>query len=76
MQTLKARVRDGRLVLDQATGLPEGTELELAAADPGDDLDDAERAALHAALSEAWASARAGDLRPAEELVEELRSRR
>ncbi len=29
VQTWKARVVNGRLVLDEATALPEGTELEL-----------------------------------------------
>ena len=32
MATLKARVRKGRLVLDEATDLPEGTEVELVPA--------------------------------------------
>ncbi len=74
MQTLKARVEHGRLILDEPTKLPEGTVLELAAVDAGDDLSEEERAALHAALVEAWASVKAGDLRPAEELIEELRN--
>jgi hypothetical protein len=33
MSSLKARVRNGRLVLDEATDLPEGTEIELVPAD-------------------------------------------
>lgn len=41
--TLKARVRGGRLVIDEPTNLPEGTELELLPLDPGDWLDDADR---------------------------------
>jgi len=72
METLKAHVKDGHLVVDEPTSLPDGTELELVIADAGDDLDDAERAALHAALSEAWRSAKAGELRPAKELLDEL----
>ena len=72
MDTLKAHVRDGHLVLDAPTSLPDGTELELVVADDGDELDEAERAELHAALSEAWQSAKAGELRPAEELLDEL----
>jgi hypothetical protein len=43
--TLKARVRGGRLVVDEPTDLPEGTELELLPLDPGDWLDDTDRAA-------------------------------
>ncbi len=48
--TLKAHVRSGRLVLDEPTELPEGSEVELVLADDGDDLDDADRARLHASL--------------------------
>jgi hypothetical protein len=40
------------LVLDEPTGLPEGAEVELLPLDPGDWLDDTERAALHQALRE------------------------
>ncbi len=72
MKTFKAHVQDGRLRLDEPTKFPEGTELDLTIADPGDDLDERERAALHAALSEAWVSARAGHLHPAETLLKDL----
>jgi hypothetical protein len=37
MKPLHARVQNGRLVLDEATTLPEGTVLELAAIDGLDD---------------------------------------
>lgn len=48
--TLKAQVRGGRLVLDEPTELPEGSEVELVLADDGDELDDGDRARLHASL--------------------------
>jgi hypothetical protein len=48
--TLKGRVKAGRLVVDEPTDLPEGTEIELVPLDPGDWLDAADRAALHDAL--------------------------
>ncbi len=76
MNALKARVLKGRLVVEDPVEFPEGTELELTIADPGDDLDDAEREALHEALAKAWESAKAGRSRPAEELIKELRSRK
>ena len=76
MNTLRAQVRHGRLVMDEPTELPEGTVLELTAADPGDDLDDEERAALHDALAKSWEQARAGKLIPAEEVLAQLRSHR
>ena len=58
--TLKAQVRGGRLVLDEPTELPEGTEVELVLADDGDELDDEDRARLHAALRRSAEQFRAG----------------
>src|SRR6476659_5386911 len=40
----------GRLIVDGPTDLPEGTKIELLPLDPGDWLDDEDRAALHQAL--------------------------
>lgn len=59
--------------MDEPTELPEGTVLELAAYDPGDDLDAAERAELHESLEKSWAEARAGKLIPADEVLAKLR---
>lgn len=73
--TLKARVHAGRLVLDEPTTLPEGTEVEFLALDPGDWMDDADRAALHAALAESQADVAAGRLTDASTVLRELRSR-
>ena len=76
MNALKAQVRNGRLVLDEPTQFPEGTVLELTVADPGDDLDEAERAKLHEALAESWEEARSGKLIPADDVLAKLRSAR
>jgi hypothetical protein len=73
--TIKARVHDGRLVLDEPTTLPEGTEVELLPLDPGDWLDDDDRAALHAALSESTIDISDGRLVDAAEVLRDLRSR-
>jgi len=73
MRGIKARVANGRLIVDQPTGLPEGTQLDLAITEAGDDLDDGERAALHAALARSWESASAGRVSPAEDLLRKLR---
>lgn len=73
MTPLRARVQNGRLRLDQPTGLPEGTELDLVIDDEGDDLTEQERQALHEALSRSWTSAQAGELRPATGIIDELR---
>ena len=49
MLKLKAQVHKGRLKLDEPYDAPEGTEVDLAVVDDGDDLDEDERARLHAA---------------------------
>jgi len=76
MSRLRAKVKDGRLFLDEPTTLPEGTVLQLVVDDEGDDLDEAERQALNATIARAWESAKAGKGRPADAIVDELRSRR
>jgi hypothetical protein len=48
--TLKNRVQTGPIVVDEATELQEGTEVDLLPLDPGDWLDPADRAELHHAL--------------------------
>lgn len=72
--TLKARVRGGRLIVDEPTDLPDGTEVELLALDPGDWLDEADRAALHAALRESDVDVAAGRLVEADEILATLKS--
>jgi hypothetical protein len=72
--TLKARVRAGRLVVDEPTDLPDGTEIDLLPLDPGDWLDEVDRAALHAALRESDVDVAAGRLIDADAILRELRS--
>ena len=74
--TFLARVRGGRLLLDEPVDLPDGTEVELAVAYRGDDLDDAERVKLHAALERSWQQAQAGEGRSGDEVIAELRARK
>lgn len=71
--TIKARVLAGRLVVDEPTSLPEGTEVELLPLDPGDWLTDQDRKALHAALARSDADVRAGRLVEAAEILKGLR---
>jgi hypothetical protein len=73
--TLKARVKAGRLIVDEPTDLPEGTEVELLPLDPGDWLDDDDRAALHRALSDSDEDVKAGRIVDAEVILRRLRSR-
>ena len=76
MSPLRARVEKGRLVLDEPTTLPDGTVIDLVADDEGDNLTEDERRILHEALEASWNSAEAGRLRPASEILGELRRRR
>lgn len=69
MITLRAHVHNGRLVLDEETDLPEGSEVELVLADAGDELDARERVLLHQAIEASWKSAAAGRLRPAGDFI-------
>jgi hypothetical protein len=72
--TLRARVQKGRLVLDEPTDLPEGTEVDLLPLDPGDWLDDEDREALHRALDASTADIASGRLVDADEVLKEIRS--
>lgn len=73
MGGVRARVQNGRLVVDEPTSLPEGTILDLVLDDEGDDLDAAERAARDDAIERAWQQARAGLGRPASDVLRDLR---
>ena len=73
--TITARVRGGRLIVDEPTTLPEGSEVQLLPLDPGDWLSEADRAALHRALSESHADIEAGKLVEAEDILKRIRAR-
>lgn len=75
MSGLRARVLNGRLLVDEPTSLPEGTVLDLVVDDEGDDLDVGERAVRDAALQRAWMQAQNGEGRPAQDLIDRLRGR-
>jgi hypothetical protein len=73
---LRATVQNGRLVIDEATALPEGTVLDLVVDDEGDELDEAQRRALDAAIELSLQQAGAGQVSPASEILTRLRARR
>lgn len=75
MPALKARVQNGRLVLDVPTDLPEGEVVELRPVDD-DDYSDQERADLHAALERGSEQARLGHVVDADEVIRGLTARR
>ena len=68
-------MKNGRLVVDEPTSLPEGTVLDLVLDDEGDDLDAAERALCDEALLKAWQEAKSGKTRPAGDVIQDLRRR-
>ena len=72
--TLKAHVKNGRLLVNEPTQLPEGAEIHLLPLDSGDWLDPADRAALHRALAASQEDVEAGRLIDAEEVLRELRA--
>jgi hypothetical protein len=74
MRALKAQVRGGRLVLDEPTELPEGTEVELTLVED-DEFDPEERARLDAALELSMAQARAGQLVDGDAVIKKLLDR-
>ncbi len=70
--SLRARVKAGRLVLDEPTSLPDGTEVELVAVNDIDDLEPADRARLDVLLAESIRGHRSGTGISADELLAEL----
>jgi hypothetical protein len=74
MQALKAQVKNGRLVLDQPTDLPDGAEIEVIVLD--DELSADERAELHASLDRALNDSEAGRGMDATEYLKRYRARR
>jgi hypothetical protein len=72
-----AHVRNGRLVLDEPVGLPDGTLLELVSVDHGSDLLDAEeRAELAQDLEASFTKVEAGQLIDAVDAIADLKTRR
>lgn len=80
MQSLRARVHNGRLVLDEPTSLPEGEVVELVRMDDvlasgGDYLDAEDRAKLHQSIARGLEDVRAGRTTEAAAVMEKLRAR-
>jgi hypothetical protein len=78
-QPLRARVRNGRLVMDEPTDLPEGEEVELVRADADDDdmedaLSEDERKQLDESIAVSFEQAKNGQLIDADEVLAKLRA--
>ncbi|MBK8995575.1 MAG: hypothetical protein IPM35_07495 [Myxococcales bacterium] len=78
MQALKAHVVNGQIVFDEPAELPEGAEVAVLvrSADPGDEMDDQERAELLKSIDEGLADVDAGDVIDFDEYLASLRARR
>lgn len=74
MHTRKVQVKNGRLVLDEPTDLPDGAEVEVLVID--DQLTAEERAELHASLDRALEDSDAGRGVEAWEYLERYRAGR
>lgn len=73
--TVRARVRNGRLVVDEPTDLADGTELDLVAVDADDEEWNLAEAQI-TELEESMAQADRGEVVPGEEVLRDLRSGR
>ena len=74
MATLRASVRGGHIVSDEATDLPEGTKLTMMLLDAEDEMTPAERADLEAEIERGRADIAAGRGISAEELLTRVRA--
>ena len=80
MYALKAQVKNGRLVLDEPTDLPEGEVVYLQLVEgivssSDDDMSEEERAQLHEELEASLAEADAGQTEDFGKMISEFRSR-
>lgn len=80
MNALRAHVRNGRLVLDEPTDLPDGEIVELVSLDEvlaqgGDYLDAEERARLRESIERGIADVRAGRTVDGRSVIASLRAR-
>lgn len=73
--TLRGHIENGKIVVDEGVDLPEGTQVKLTLVDEADELDDEDRARLHAALDASQAEIDRGEGIPASEVIAGLRAR-
>ena len=73
--TLRGHIENGMIVVDEGVDLPEGTQVKLTLVDEADELDDEDRARLHAALDASQVEIDRGEGVPASEVIAGLRNR-
>lgn len=79
VNALKAHVKNGRIVVDEPTDLPEGTELYLVQAGGDEehaDMSDSDRAELLQSIDAGLDDVDAGDVTEFHEYIASLRARR
>lgn len=81
MAAFKAHVKNGRIIVDEPTDLPDGEVIELVPLDEvlargGDYLDEDERKQLHDSLREGIQQMKAGQTIDADTALAELRAHR
>ncbi len=75
MKAIRAKVVNGKLVIETPVSFPEGTEIDLQIADEAEEqLDETEAAALDSSLARGLDELKAGKTRPADELIDRLRN--
>jgi hypothetical protein len=74
--TLRGHVAKGRIVVDEPVDLPDGTVVQVEVVNDSDQLDDEDRARLHAAIERGQDEIDRGEGIPAEQLIAELRTKR
>lgn len=73
MTILRASVRNGHVVLDEPTDLPEGAKVDLLVLDAAADMDGAERAELEASIDRGLSEADRGQLVTVEDVLARLK---
>jgi len=78
VETYRAKVKGGRLVMDEPTQLPDGTEIQLVQDLPADQdtLSAEERALLHRSLEQSLQEHKRGEVIPIESVLKELEESR
>jgi hypothetical protein len=74
MKAIRVRVENGRISGDAPPGTPDG-DLELRIAETEDDMSDEELARLNEALAQGFEQIKAGQFRPAADVIAKLRRR-
>ena len=75
MQVIKATVRNGRIVVDESTALPDGHEIELCVVND-DGMSEAERHRLHASIARGIRDGHAGREMDLDRFIDQQAARR